>query len=228
MSARSAATPPEGPSNVGLTEYWDAIYAARPATALSWYESEPAVSLRLIETARTNPSDAVVDIGGGASTLVDRLLDDGFERVSVLEVSRRTLDEVAVRLGDRAAQVAFVCSSVLDWEPAESCAVWHDRAVFHFLTELEDRDRYVALATKTVALGGVVVLGAFAPDGPTQCSGLPVARYDAAELAELFGPAFELEHSESDEHHTPAGATQPFTWVILRRQQAASAPAASR
>jgi hypothetical protein len=174
------------------------------------------------------PPGQIVDIGGGASTLVDRHLDHGFERFTVLDVSRRALDDVVVRLGDRASQVTFVCRNVLDWEPAETYAVWHDRAVFHFLTEPKDRDRYLALATRTVAVGGVVVLGAFAPHGPTQCSGLPVAHYEAADLADLFGPSFELEHFEHDEHCTPAGITQPFTWVILRRRDWYPRSAASR
>jgi SAM-dependent methyltransferase len=228
MSERNISAPFDPPDNAGTAEHWDAIYAARPTTALSWYESEPTVSLRLIEAAGVNPSRGVVDIGGGASSLVDRLLDRGYERVTLVDASRRALDDVAARLGDRAVRVTFVRGSVLDWQPEHSYGVWHDRAVFHFLRAPEDRRRYVALAAESVTPGGVVILGAFAPDGPTECSGLPVARYDADGLARVFGPAFELEHSERDEHSTPGGALQPFTWVILRRRHPSSAQQVAR
>jgi len=200
----------------GAAEHWDAVYATKASNEVSWFQATPTTSLRLLERW-ASPAGSVLDVGSGASTLVECLLDAGWVDVTVLDISQEALNEVRNRLGRRAAEVSFVAADVRFWQPHRTFDAWHDRAVFHFLVEPTDRDRYVTATTQAVAPGGVVVLGTFAADGPTQCSGLPTARYDTDSLARAFGSAFVLEHAEREEHTTPAGADQPFSWVVLRR-----------
>jgi len=177
----------------------------------------PATSVRLLGDW-ASPTGSVIDVGAGASTLVDLLLDAGRGDVSVLDISEAALMKVRDRLGGRSGAVTFVAADVRSWQPDRTCDAWHDRAVFHFLVDPADRDRYVAMVTRALAPGGVVVLATFAADGPTQCSGLPTGRYDPADLVRAFGPGFELLHAEREEHATPPGAIQPFSWVVLRRR----------
>jgi 2-polyprenyl-3-methyl-5-hydroxy-6-metoxy-1,4-benzoquinol methylase len=198
-------------------DHWERIYATRSSTEVSWYEREPATSLRLIETLAPEPDAAVIDIGAGASLLVDRLAASGLTDLTILDISQRSLDNVRQRLGPRARAVSFLHNDVLTWEPDRQYDVWHDRAVFHFLTEPSARTRYVDVAAKAVRDGGAVIIGAFAEDGPTQCSGLPVARYSPVQLASTFSQSFSLVQYEREEHVTPGGDIQPFTWVALRR-----------
>ena len=156
-------------------------------------------------------------MGAGTSLLVDLLLAASFTDVTILDVSERALEVVRERLGERATGVTLIHADLLTWAPQRRFDVWHDRAVFHFLTTADERARYVRLAESSVPPGGALVVATFAPDGPTQCSGLPVRRYDAAGLTAEFGVGFDLIHSEREEHLTPSGAVQPFTWVLLRR-----------
>ena len=175
----------------------------------------PTTSLRLLERW-ASPAGSVIDIGAGASTLVDVLVDAGWQDVTVLDVSAAALTKVRNRLGEGAEAVTFIAADVRSWQPNRTYDAWHDRAAFHFLVEQADRDRYVAMAAQAVTPGGVVVLAAFADDGPTECSGLPTSRYGTDELVCAFGPAFALEHAEREEHTTPFGTIQPFSWVVLR------------
>jgi SAM-dependent methyltransferase len=199
------------------TAHWERVYATHSSDDVSWYEPEPVTSLRLVEAAARSIRDAIIDVGAGASRLVDRLLDDGFSDVTVLDVSSGALDETRARLGARASSVTFVVGDVLTFAPDREYGVWHDRAVFHFLTTDADRVRYVELAGRAVRPSGKLVIGTFAEDGPTHCSGLPVCRYAADELATAFAPAFALVRHDREEHVTPSGATQPFTWTIFER-----------
>ena len=206
------------------TEHWDTVYRTKATDEVSWYQRQPTTSQRLLASA-SSPSGAVVDVGAGASTLVDGLLDAGWSDVTVLDVSPRALALVRERLRDRSdgplreghPPASFVVADVLTWQPGRTYDAWHDRAVFHFLVQPEQREQYVATASRAVPSGGILVLGTFASDGPTQCSGLPTSRYDADALAAVFAPGFTLEHSEPEEHVTPGGAVQAFTWVVLRR-----------
>jgi SAM-dependent methyltransferase len=195
-------------------DHWDAVYRAKDGTDVSWYQRSAAISRRLIEQAAATRG-GLVDVGSGASPLVDELLVDGWTDLTCLDVSAAALDAVRERVGE--GSVHFEVSNVLTWRPERTFDVWHDRAVFHFLVAEQDRATYVSLATDAVRPGGTVVLGTFAPDGPVQCSGLDTARYDAAALEELFAGGFCLEHAEREEHRTPWGAVQPFQWVVLRR-----------
>jgi len=200
-----------------LAGHWENLHARTPSIEVSWYEREPTTSLRLIEQFVPSTSGAVLDIGAGASLLVDRLLARGFTDLTVLDIAHHALDEVEDRLGEGARHVRFVVSDVLAWQPDRLYDIWHDRAVFHFLTDSAARDRYVDTAGRAVRAGGVVVLATFADDGPTRCSGLPVSRYSPHDLAAAFSPRFSLVDFERNEHVTPSGAVQPFTWVVLRR-----------
>lgn len=199
------------------SNHWEDIYATRPSTALSWYQDEPETSLRLIEQIACGQPATVVDIGAGTSQLVDRLVARRFTDVTLIDVSDHALAEVRQRLGAHAENVTFIRSDITAWTPDRLYDIWHDRAVFHFLTELTDRDRYVDIASDAVRGGGSLVLATFAEDGPTRCSGLPVCRYTAHELANIFSERFSLIEHAREEHVTPTGAVQSFTWVVLRR-----------
>lgn len=156
--------------------------------------------------------------------LVDRLLAAGFVDLTVLDISARALEVARERLGAGAERVHFVCHDLLTWDPDRQYAVWHDRAVFHFLTDVADRERYVALAERAVRVGGTLLVGTFAEDGPQRCSGLPVCRYAAGALSAAFAPSFHLSAHERAEHLTPQGVAQPFTWVTLRRVEVGARP----
>jgi SAM-dependent methyltransferase len=160
----------------------------------------------------------VIDVGAGASGLPDALLDAGVGRVTLLDLSMGALALTSARLGERANAVTTVVGDVLTHDFDEQYDVWHDRAVFHFLTEPEQRAAYARQVRRAVVPGGLVVIGTFASDGPETCSGLPVARYDAEALASELGEGFDLVESRRAEHHTPWDAVQPFTWVVLRRR----------
>ena len=194
-------------------QHWDDVFRTRKPDSVSWYQDNPATSLRLVEHA----PGSVIDVGAGTSTLVDRLLDAGRTDITVLDVSEAALALTRGRLGDAADRVTFEFADVANWKPARQYDVWHDRAAFHFLTDPAHHRRYVEVVTDAVATNGILVLGTFAQDGPTRCSGLPTARYGATDLATLFSARFTLEHHEREAHRTPSGATQEFTWVTLRR-----------
>jgi SAM-dependent methyltransferase len=200
-----------------MATHWDSVFKTKESDEVSWFQAEPVTSERLL-LQWAPPLCSVIDIGAGTSTLVSELLDAGYEDVTLLDVSEAALAKVRTRLGSRAESVDFVSADVRSWWPGRTYDAWHDRAVFHFLVEPADRDHYVAIASQAVAPDGVVVLGTFALDGPTQCSGLPTSRYDTELLVRTFGPAFALEHAEREEHATPSGTIQPFSWVVLRRQ----------
>lgn len=195
-------------------DHWDDVYSGKRPEETSWFEGEPTTSLRLIDAASVEHRCAI-DVGAGRSTLVDALLAGGWSSVTVLDLSATALAEVRERVDDD--RVSFVVGDVLEQVPVVPFDCWHDRAVLHFLTDAAARDRYAEVVAASVAVGGVAVIGCFAPDGPEQCSGLPVQRASAADLAGLFAPAFTLERAETIEHTTPWGAVQPFTWVVLRR-----------
>ena len=207
---------PARPEAASARTHWDDVWSHRGVDEVSWFRPDPSTSLRLIDRAGAPDGSAVVDVGGGASTLPGLLVHRGMD-VTVLDVSSVALDVARGALGDRAGAVRWVTADVTTWAPPRPFHVWHDRAVFHFLVDPADQDRYVEVASAAVRPGGAVVLGTFAPDGPTACSGLPVARHDAADLAARFAPAFGLETAEREVHRTPSGAEQTFTWVVLRR-----------
>jgi trans-aconitate methyltransferase len=197
-------------------EHWDHAYALKGPEGVSWHQPRPELSLALISEAGVDRNAGVIDVGGGASTLVDHLLEAGYRNLAVLDVSPKALAESRSRLGQRAAEIQWIEQDVTTFSPARRFAVWHDRAVFHFLTARRDRQRYVESLRQTLAPGGVAIIATFALDGPTKCSGLEVARYDEASLQAELGDGFALRAVRREAHRTPWGAEQQFIYVVLR------------
>jgi ubiquinone/menaquinone biosynthesis C-methylase UbiE len=198
--------------------HWDHVYQQKSSTAVSWYRSHLETSLRLLIEAGLDASSRVIDIGGGASTLVDDLLDLGVGAIAVLDLSAASLEVSQARLGARAEQVAWLTGDVSRIAlPEAEFTHWHDRAVMHFLTDAQDVRAYAAQAARAVAPGGHVVIGGFAPDGPERCSGLPVARRSAEDIAAALGPAFQLVTTAAEVHVTPGGNAQSFAYALLQR-----------
>lgn len=203
-------------SSLERAEHWDATYRARGVEGVSWFQPAPIVSLALIDDLAVPTDTAVIDVGGGASRLADELATRGFSDVTVLDVSAAALEAAQRRLGPD-APVTWLRQDLLAWRPERRYGLWHDRAVFHFLIDPTARQRYTALLQAAVEPGGWAIVATFAPDGPDHCSGLPVARYSTDDLAGVLGDGFTLVDSRREEHATPAGAIQPFTWIALRR-----------
>ena len=199
--------------------HWENVYGTKAETEVSWFQENPAPSLALIELAGATHRSAIVDIGAGASRLVDSLLDRGFECVTVLDLSEAALGTAKARLVTRAERVVWLTADVTKWQPATQYDVWHDRAAFHFLTSPSDQAAYVKCLHRALPLGGHAIIGTFAPDGPEQCSGLPVVRHDAGTLASALGTNFALIDTRRHEHATPRGVTQRFQFSIFRRSR---------
>ena len=197
--------------------HWDGAYAQGDGTR-SWFEEHPDMSLRMLDAAGVSAADALIDVGGGASPLIGALLDRGFRDLTVLDISATGMQHARDRLGPRADQVHWLTADVLSWHPQRHYQAWHDRAAFHFLTIDEHRQQYLHTLDTATIPGTIAVFGCFAPDGPQHCSGLPVARYSPAQLARQIGTKWLLISQDREEHITPAGAIQPFTWIALRRQ----------
>jgi SAM-dependent methyltransferase len=213
----SPPTPMGGAGDVdgGRVTHWDGIYSRRASTEMSWFQATPTASLELLDVLGVSPQSAVIDVGGGASLLVDHLLERGFDDVSVLDVSDAALRSARSRLTST-APVTWVRDDVLTWRPQRGFDLWHDRAVFHFLTDAVDRLTYLRTMRRALRPGGAVIMGTFASDGPDQCSGLPVARYSSEELADAIGADFDIVGVRREVHTTPTGVVQPFSWVAGR------------
>lgn len=196
--------------------HWNAVYRAKHHRDVSWYQEVPERSLAFIHSTGVARDEAIIDIGGGASTLVDCLLDRGHTDVTVLDISAGAIEQARSRLGERAGRVHWIEADVTAFVPERTYAVWHDRAALHFLTDAQDRMRYVDVLCRALQPGGHVVLATFGPDGPLKCSGLDIRRYTVDGTRELLGAGFELLHHDLEEHVTPSGAPQQFlytSWV---------------
>jgi SAM-dependent methyltransferase len=198
-------------------EQWEAVYQSKGETGVSWYQSEPRLSLELIRSVAPPARGRIIDVGGGASILIDRLLDLPFERIAVLDISETALSKSRSRLGERASRVEWIVADVTEAESLGTFDVWHDRAVFHFLTDAADRRKYVELARRTVPVGGHLIIATFADDGPKRCSDLDVCRYNARSLASELGEGFSLVREAKETHRTPWGSSQAFFYGIFRR-----------
>jgi ubiquinone/menaquinone biosynthesis C-methylase UbiE len=197
--------------------HWDTIYKTKGPQAVSWYREHLETSLALIERAAGSPSAAVIDVGGGASTLVDDLLEQGFQDITMLDISEAAIEAAQKRLGPTADQVYWLSGDLLEMEfPAGRFEIWHDRAVFHFLTSPEQRASYVRQVARAVKRGGHVIISTFGPEGPTKCSGLEVVCYDADSLHGQFGTRFRLVESSQELHETPVGGRQQFLYCYCR------------
>ena len=197
-------------------DHWQQVYSSKKADEVSWYQRNPEVSCRLIKNY-ASLTDAVIDVGAGQSFLVDSLLADGLTDVTVMDISEAAVSEVRQRLEEEPS-VSYVVADVRNWNSTKKFDVWHDRAVFHFMTTDHEKAAYLRVVAQAVRPGGVAIIGTFAEDGPTQCSGLDVNRYSSTQLTNQFEEFFELVETESEEHLTPWGAMQHFTWVSLRRK----------
>lgn len=201
------------------SEHWDTVYRSKKPDAVSWYAPHLGESLGLIEQFCPDKTAAIVDIGGGESTLVDDLLGRGYLDLSVLDISSAAIDHTRQRLGKKADSVSWYVGDVCQYDfGAKQFDLWHDRAVFHFLTEEADRRTYVELVRRSVKVGGYILMATFGPQGPVKCSGLDVVRYDDQKLHDEFGGGFELLGSEITNHHTPMNTEQQFLycWCKVR------------
>ena len=201
------------------TNHWDRVYSTKSAEAVSWYQPHADHSLRLIQASGLPLGASIIDVGGGASSLVDDLLAHGYTNLSVLDLSQEALSAVQERLGAAADKVRWIDGDITRVAlPLHAYDLWHDRAVFHFLTDPRQRQAYVESVLRAVKPGGHVIVATFAEDGPSQCSGLPVMRYRADELHAEFGAPFTLLRHEREEHRTPFGTTQNFIYCYCRKE----------
>ena len=198
--------------------HWQNVYLNKGEQQVSWTQADPQPSLGLIEKFAGARDVAIVDIGGGASRLVDALVAHGFAAVTVLDLSEAALQSAKGRLGEKGASVNWSAADATAWQPPHAYDIWHDRAAFHFLVDAKDRAAYIDRLHAGVKPGGHAIIATFAPDGPEKCSGLPVQRYDPESLSKTVGSAFDLVEHQAHRHVTPWGATQSFQFSVLRRR----------
>lgn len=201
-------------------DHWNQVYQTKAPDDVSWFQPQPAISLKLIEASGVGKKAGVIDVGGGASLLVDFLLDAGFSKLAVLDLSAVALEHARRRLGKRADSVQWLEADVTNFQPARQFALWHDRAVFHFLTDKADRQRYVQTLQRTLTPDGHVIIATFAVDGPLKCSGLEVSRYDAASICAELGAEFQMVEQASETHTTPWQTEQHFSYFRFARKAA--------
>ena len=199
-----------------ISDHWDGIWNDRDPDDVTWYQAEPKLSLRLIQAGML-PDEGIIDVGGGASRLVDHLLDHGYGDITVADIAPAALQAARDRLGLKSEQVSWVAADATHADFGRTFDVWHDRAVFHFLTEADDRQRYLTTLDASLSIGGHVVLATFGPDGPEYCSGLPVRRYSIDLMQDTLGGNFELIDHEIEQHVAPSGAIQQFVYGMFRR-----------
>ena len=199
--------------------HWENVYTTKGENEVSWFQQSPAPSLELIVQAGAVSNSAIIDIGGGASRLVDNLIEQEFQDVTVLDLSGAALKAAKARLGARAERVHWIVADVTTFEPAKSYDIWHDRAAFHFLTDEKDRTAYIARLKRGLKIGGHAIIATLALDGPEKCSGLPVVRYDSASLGQMLGGTFKLIHTQRHVHATPWDAQQNFQFSMFRRER---------
>ncbi len=198
------------------SSFWESVHGDKDVDGVSWWQAVPELSLGLVDETGVGIEEPVIDVGAGWSTLVDHLVERGYRDVTAIDLSFTALQTVRERLGPAGDHVVLDVADVLDYRPGRQFALWHDRAVFHFLTEPDERDDYRASLDRCLRPGGFAVVATFGPDGPETCSGLPIVRYSHAQLTAEF-PGYELVSTSGEEHVTPWGSTQQFTAVLLRR-----------
>ena len=201
----------------GRQSHWENVYTSKGENEVSWFQENPAPSLALIAEIGAAPASAIIDIGGGASRLVDHLIERGFQDVTVLDLSAAALEAAKARLGERASRAHWLVADATTWQPSRMLRFWHDRAAFHFLTEESDRAAYIERLRQALKIGGHAIIATFALDGPEKCSGLPVERYDAARLGQTLGSGFKLLRSQRNDHATPWGSHQRFQFSVFQR-----------
>jgi 2-polyprenyl-3-methyl-5-hydroxy-6-metoxy-1,4-benzoquinol methylase len=198
-------------------DHWEGVYGAKVPTDVSWFQERPEVSLALIGRSDVVAESSILDVGGGASTLADHLLDAGHSALTVLDLSSNALEHARARLGQRAKLVDWIAADITAWRPQRSYHLWHDRAVLHFLTDTEGQAAYARVLKEAVRSDGWVVIAGFAPGGPLKCSGLDIVQHDAATLQALLGADFELQEVRDELHNTPWQSEQKFRYHLFRR-----------
>lgn len=196
-------------------EHWDNIYSKKQMTEVSWYQKNPATSLKLIEQSKVGKNSKLIDVGGGDGYLVDFLLQKGYSDLSVLDISKNAIEKLKNRLGDKGKNVSFAVSDITEFKIEEKFDLWHDRAVFHFLNEKSQIEKYVELVSHSIKKGGHLILATFSENGPDKCSGIPISNYSIAGLSSLFLSGFSLDKSFQEIHVTPFDTEQEFTFVHL-------------
>ncbi len=210
----NSATPETG---FNRKAHWENIYSGKKAVEVSWYQQYPKQSMALIKATGVDSSAPIIDIGGGASTLVDALLEAGYKKLSVLDISRAAIEQAKARLGQQANMVEWLEQDITRFVAKEKFDVWHDRAVFHFLTDEDDRASYVKAMRGTLNPGGHAIVATFDLDGPEKCSGLDIVRYSPETLSDVFGAGFKLVETQTEKHATPGGASQSFVYCKFVR-----------
>ena len=206
-----------GAKELDRKSHWESVYSSKSAQETSWYQLEPRLSLDLIEKTGIDKGQAIIDVGGGASVLVDFLLKLGYSDLTVMDISAAALQQARQRLDQKASAVDWIEADATEFVPRKTFELWHDRAAFHFLTEKEDRVRYLHALNRSLKSGGWVIMAAFAPDGPEKCSGLHIVQYDAAKMAKALGEMYRLERQKNEMHVTPAGHQQSFGFYCFRK-----------
>jgi ubiquinone/menaquinone biosynthesis C-methylase UbiE len=204
-------------SDVSRKAHWENLYTTKGEREVSWFQENPAPSLELIALAGVAANASIIDVGGGASRLIDSLVERKMGQMTVLDLSSAALEAAGERLGEAGAGVEWIVADVTTWEPAKTYDLWHDRAAFHFLTDQADQSAYVDRLKRAVKRGGYVIIGTFALDGPERCSGLPIMRHDAASLSAMLGTDFSLIDARRHRHATPWNAVQQFQFSTFRR-----------
>ncbi|MCG6552986.1 MAG: class I SAM-dependent methyltransferase, partial [Candidatus Magnetominusculus sp. LBB02] len=205
------------PTRPGRKDHWDNLYNSKQAEQVGWYERHPVMSFDMIKAAGALHEANIIDVGGGVSTLVDTLLLNGYKRITVLDIAPSAIKKAKARLGAKADVVKWIVADITEAEFAEMYDVWHDRAVFHFLTEADDRKRYVEAVRSSLKIGGHLIVATFSLDGPTKCSGLDVVRYSPQTLHAEFGDGFQLIEHQAIEHVTPSKVVQKFVFCRFSR-----------
>jgi SAM-dependent methyltransferase len=204
-------------SNPERQVHWEKVYQTKSEREVSWFQESPAISLDLIRATGVSTKASIIDIGGGASRLVDALIGEGYASITVLDLSAKALATSQSRLGACSNCVDWIVADVTAWKTVQVYDVWHDRAAFHFLTDPKDRSAYAESVQKAVPAGGHVIIGTFALDGPERCSGLPIIRHDATTLGEVLGSTFKFIESRRHDHDTPGGTVQRFQFTRFQR-----------
>lgn len=199
------------------SNYWNKIYEQKKENEVSWFQLTPIRSLELINSFQLPKDAPIIDIGAGESRLVDHLLDLGYNNLSVLDISSVSLDRMKTRLGTRGEKINYIISNVLEFNPVQKYQLWHDRATFHFLTSLEDVEKYLTIASQAIAKNGFLIISTFSNTGPDKCSGLTISKYSERDLKNLFGRFFETVRSFEDTHVTPWGSKQNFVFCSFKK-----------
>jgi ubiquinone/menaquinone biosynthesis C-methylase UbiE len=200
-------------------DHWESVYQQKPADETSWHQAVPRWSLSMIAAANPGCDTPIIDIGGGASLLVDHLLEQGFNDVTVLDISAAALEQTKARLGSRAGRPCWVEADVTQFSPARRYGLWHDRAAFHFLTAPDDRRKYVGVLNRSLEPQGQAIIATFSPLGPEKCSGLEIIQYTAGKMQAVLGPSFELLEQQEELHLTPWGDKQNFNFFRFRKMK---------